>query len=129
MPVAWLVVLLVVAAVAVSFAVRGRDPLRAPALLRQAALLLTAVVAVGMFPAFVADSGAHAIWALGLPVVVAALPLLAARSRVGVVVTAAAAVFLLGWSLVFGLGMGLLWLPAALAETAAAGTQRRVRVP
>jgi hypothetical protein len=86
------------------------------------------VVAAAVFPASWADSGAHAIWALGLPVLVAVVPLVAAGSRSGVVVRWLAAAFLLGWSLLSGLGFGLLLLPAALAEVAAAGTQRRPRL-
>ena len=66
-------------------------------------------------PAFWADSRAHAIWALGLPVAVAVVPLLTAGTRFGVVVTWLAARVLIGWSLIFALGIGLFLLPAALA--------------
>ena len=42
-------------------------------------------------------------------------------------VTGVAAGFLLLWSVLLALGVGLLLLPAALAETAAAVAQRRPR--
>jgi hypothetical protein len=125
MSVAWLVVLLVLAVGAVAFAVRRSGPTGAAATLRLMAVLVAGVVAAAVFPAFWADSGAHAIWALGLPVVAALLPVLTAGSRLGMALTWLAAAFLLAWSLVFGLAFGLLLLPAALAETAAAVTQRR----
>ena len=129
MTVGWLVVLLVLAAAAVAIALRRSELQGAAAVLRLLAVLFAGVVAVAVFPVFWDDSGGHAIWALGLPVLVALLPVLAAGSRVGVVVTWLAAAFLLGWSLVFGLGFGLYLLPAALAETAAAVTQRRPSFP
>ena len=128
MTVAWMVALLLVAVVAVSFALRRTGPERAPAVLRLLAVLLAVVVAAVIFPAFWADAGAHAIWALGLPVGVALAPLVAAGSRFGVVVTWLGAAILLGWSLLFGLAFGLLLLPAALVETAAAVTQRGPRL-
>jgi hypothetical protein len=121
------VVLLLVAVVTVAVALRRREIERGPAALRLLAVLFAAAVAVAVFPAFWADSGAHAIWGLGLPVLVALAPVAAAGSRFGVVVTWLAAAFLLGWSLLFGLAFGLLLLPAALAETAAAVTHRQPR--
>ena len=128
MTVATTVALILVVVGALSFALRRSELQGAPAVLRLLAVLLAAVAGAAIFPAFWADSGAHAVWALGLPVAVALVPLLTAGARFGVVVTWLAAVFLIGWSLIFALGIGLFLLPAALAETAAAVTQRRPRL-
>jgi len=128
MTVATTVVLILVVVGALSFALRRSELQGAPAVLRLLAVLLAAVAGAAIFPAFWADSGAHAIWAVGLPVVVALVPLLTAGTRFGVVVTWLAAAFLIGWSLIFALGIGLFLLPAALAETGAAVTQRRPRL-
>jgi hypothetical protein len=128
MTVAMMVALILVVVAALSFALRRSELHRAPAVLRLLAVLFVAVAGAVIFPAFWADAGAHAIWALGLPLVVALVPLLTAGARFGVVVTWLAAVFLLGWSLLFALGIGLFLLPAALAETAAAVTQRLPRL-
>ena len=78
------------------------------------------------FPATVGDSGAFALWGLGLPVLVTLAPLVAARSRFGAAVTGVA-LFLLLWSVLLALGVGLVLLPAAVAEIAAAVAQRRPR--
>ncbi len=123
-----LVLVVVVVAVTLAFSLQHRaDPQRIAAVLRVLAVLSALVVAVALFPVVWTDSGAFAIWGLGLPVLLALLPLLAASTRWGVAVTWTAAVLLLGWSLLLSLGIGLFLLPAALFETAAAGTQRRPR--
>ena len=125
MNVATIVAVLVLTAVAVGLVLRQsnlRDP---AAVLRLLAVVFTAVAAVASFGAVLQDAGAFAIWGLGLPVLVTLVPLFAARSRFGPVVTGGAAGFLLVWSLLLVLGVGLFLLPAALAETAAAVVQRR----
>ena len=127
MTVATVLGLLGIAAVALGFGVRrsgGRD---AAAVLRLLAVLFAVVGAAVAFPAAVSDSGAFAIWGLGLPVLVTLAPLVAARYRHGTAVTWVAAILLLGWSVLLALGVGLALLPAALAETAAAVAQRRPR--
>ena len=125
MTVAVVLVLLVVAAVALGFTLRRRERRDAAAVPRLLAVLLAVVGSGVAFPATLSDSGAFAIWGLGLPVLVTLAPLLAARSQFGAAVTGVAAGFLLLWSVLLALGVGLLLLPAALAETAAAVAQRR----
>jgi hypothetical protein len=127
MNVATVLVFLVVAAVAAGLALRFRGRRNAAAVLRLLAVLFAVAGAAVAFPVTLSDSGAFAIWGLGLPVLVTLVPLFAARSRFGPVVTGGAAGFLLVWSLLLALGVGLLLLPAALAETAAAVAQRRSR--
>src|SRR5688500_11197066 len=128
MTVATMVALILVVVGALSFALRRSELQGAPAVLRLLAVLLAAVAGAAIFPAFWADSGAHATWALALPGAVALAPLLTAGARFGVAARGLAAVFLIGWSLIFALGIGLFLLPAALAETGAAVTQRRPRL-
>jgi hypothetical protein len=125
MNVATVLVFLVVAAVAAGLALRFRGRRNAAAVLRLLAVLFAVAGAAVSFPVTLSDSGAFAIWGLGLPVLVTLAPLLAARSQFGAAVTGVAAGFLLLWSVLLALGVGLLLLPAALAETAAAVAQRR----
>jgi hypothetical protein len=125
MNVATVLVLLVVTAVAVGVGLRRsgrRDP---AAVLRLLAVLFAAVAAAALFGTVWSDSGAFAIWGLGLPVLATLASLFAARSRFGPAVTGTAAGFLLVWTVLLALGVGLFLLPAALAETAAAVAQRR----
>jgi hypothetical protein len=119
--------LLVAAALALGLTLRLRARGDTAAVLRLMAFLLALVGAAAVFPATVQDSGAFAFWGLGLPVLVTVAPLLAARLRFGAVVTGLAAGFLLLWTVLLALGVGLFLLPAALAETAAAVAQRRPR--
>jgi hypothetical protein len=93
--------------------------------LRWVALGLALVTAVLLFDHTWSDSGTFAIWALGLPVVLCGASILAAPGPFGGVVTWLAAVAMLAWSLVLGLGIGLYLLPAALVEVAAAASQTR----
>ena len=127
MPVAVVLALLVVAAVALGLTLRRREQHDAAAVLRVLAVLCAVVGAAAVFPAVVSDSGAFAFWGLGSPVLVTLAPLVAARYRYGAAVTWVAAILLLGWSVLLALGVGLALLPAALAETAAAVAQRRPR--
>ena len=126
---ATLLVLLVVVAVALGLVLRRGDLRDPAAVLRLLAVALAAVAATVLFRSTWSDSGSFAIWGLGLPVVVTLVPLLAARSRFGAIVTGMAAGFLLVWSVLLALGVGLFLLPAALAETAAAVAQRRPAAP
>ena len=120
-----MIVLLLLVVGAAAFAVRRSELQGAAAALRLLAVLFAVVAAAALFRPVWEDSGTFALWGLGLPVLVALVPLLTAGSRFGVVVTAVAAALLLGWSILAALGFGLFLLPAALAETAAAVTQRR----
>ena len=83
--------------------------------LRWATFWLTTAVSVALAPYTVADSGVAASYLLGVPVIAAALPVLADRR--GVARTAADAVGALvmsGWGLLLGLGIGVAFLPGAL---------------
>ena len=123
-----LLLVAVVVAVTLAFSLQHRDVApRVAAALRVLAVLSAAVPAVALFPVVWTDSGSFAIWGLGLPVLVALVPLLAAATRWGGALTWTAADLLLGWPLLLSLGIGLLLLPAALFELAAAGAQRRTR--
>jgi hypothetical protein len=123
------IVLLLVAVVSVALTLRRTELHGAAAVLRLLSLLFAVVAAAVLMGPVWADSGTFAIWALGLPVVVTLLPLLAAGARFGPAVTALAAVLLLAWALLAALGFGLFLLPAALAETAAAVAQLRPAAP
>lgn len=127
MNVATVLVLLVVAAMTAGLTLRLRGRRDAAVVLRLLAVLFAVAGAAVAFPATVSDSGAFAVWGLGLPVLVTLAPLLAARSRFGAAVTGVAAGFLLLWSVLLALGVGLVLLPAALAETAAAVAHSRPR--
>ena len=125
MNVATIVVLLVVTVVALGLAMRRRELQDPAAVLRLLAVAFAAIAAAALSATVLRDDGAFAIWGLGLPVLATLVPLFAARSRFGPVVTGGTAGFLLVWSLLLALGVGLFLLPAALAETAAAVVQRR----
>ena len=84
--------------------------------------LLSAVAAdVGVWSTTRSDSGAFALLLLGVPVVLAAaslgIPEQARWRRVGVWLFA---LLLLGWALLLGLGVGLVFVPAAMLSLAAA---------
>lgn len=86
------------------------------------ALLAAVAAAVTVWPTTWPDSGAFALLLLGVPVVLTAACLgipEQARWRVSVWL---AALLLLGWALLLGLGVGLVFVPAALLLLAAAGT-------
>ena len=118
---------LVLAAVVLGVTLRLRGGRDAAAALRLLAVLFAAAGTAVAFATTGSDSAAFVLWGLGLPGLVTLLPLLAARVRFGATVTAMAAGFLLLWSLLLALGVGLLLLPAAIAETTAAVAQRRPR--
>ena len=93
--------------------------------LRWLALAVALGTAVLLFGYTWSDSGSFAVWALGLPVLLCAAPILAAPGRFAVVVTWLVAGLLLAWSLVLALGIRLFLLPAALVELAAAAALTR----
>jgi hypothetical protein len=96
---------------------------RTSAALRWAALAVSGIAAIALFGPGWADSGPSALIMLGLPVVLSGAAVLAGSSRYGAAVTWTAALAQLAWGLLLGLGIGLLLLPAALIEFAAAVAQ------
>ena len=89
--------------------------------LQGCALLSAVAAAVAVWSTAWSDSGAFALLLLGVPVVLAAaslgIPERARWRRVGVWLFA---VLLLGWALLLGLGVGLVFVPSALLLLAAA---------
>lgn len=120
------VAVLVAAGVALVPAARRSDG-RTADVLRWVALGLAVLVAVALAADVWADAGGFAVVALGLPVVVLLVPVLAAGSRWAGAVTATAATVVLAWALVLGLSIGLLLLPAVVPAfvAAALGPARR----
>ncbi len=111
-------------------AVRGRGPGRGARVLRAAAAIATAAVAAVVAAPAWDDSGAYAIAVVGVPVLCAGAALGApVGGRRGAVAAWCAAVVMLGWSLVHGLGLGGYFLgPSALLVAAAvAATPGRSR--
>jgi hypothetical protein len=107
---------------------RRRDAARIARILRWVALVLAVVPGVLLAPLAIADSGAAASYLLGVPVVVAALPLLAEISHHAILIaatTAVAAILILAWTVVTALGLGPVYVPAALALIVATGVQLR----
>ena len=129
MTVGTVLVLLVATTIAFGLALRRGHLRDAAAALRLLAVAFAVIAAVGLFRPVWLDSGAFAVWGLGVPVLVTLLPLFTARFGFGAAVTGLAAGFLLVWSLLLALGVGLFLVPAALAEAAAAITQRRPEDP
>ena len=94
--------------------------------LQWGALLTAVAAAVAVWSTTWSDSGAFALLLLGVPVVLAAaclgIPEQARWRRVGVWLFA---LLLLGWALLLGLGVGLIFVPAALLLLAAATVSYR----
>jgi hypothetical protein len=92
--------------------------------LRWAALAAAAVAAVALAPAVARDSGWFATVLLGVPVVLAAIPvgLDWLTGRVWGGVEWLAAILAMGWAVLLALGIGLAFVPAALLQLAAAAT-------
>ncbi|GIJ31556.1 hypothetical protein [Micromonospora sediminimaris] len=89
--------------------------------LRLLALGVTLGLAVAMLPATVSDSGAATGYLLGVPTVVALLPLGAELAgRLVGVATTLAAIVMLAWGLLLGLGDGVYFVIPALILGAAA---------
>lgn len=114
----------VVGVLLVGLVVLIRKPADARSVLRWSALAITVLVAALLTPFTVDDSGAAASYLLGVPVVAAMVPVLAQRvGRPAVVADLAAALVLIGWGLLLGLGIGGAFVPAAvLLIASAAGT-------
>jgi hypothetical protein len=93
--------------------------------LRWTALVLAAAAAAILAVPVWADSGIFAIWGLGLPLALCVPPVVAGSSRYSALVTGASAVAQLAWVLLLALGVGLYFLPAALAELLAVARQPR----
>jgi len=86
--------------------------------------LAVAAAAILAVPVW-ADSGTFAIWGLGLPVALSALPVVAGSSRFAIAVTWASAIAQLVWAVLLALGVGGYLLPAAVVELMAAAWQPR----
>ena len=90
--------------------------------LRWVALVAAAVAAVVLAPAVARDSGWFAIVLLGVPIVLAALPVglnwITGRARSGI--DWLAAILAMAWAVLLALGIGVAFLPAALLQFAAA---------
>jgi hypothetical protein len=107
-------------ALAVGVLVVVRRPAAADRPLRWAGLALTALVAVILTPYTVEDSGAAAAYLLGVPVVGAAIPVLAdLRNTAVTLADAIGAAVVTGWGLLLALGIGMLFLPGAFLLFAA----------
>jgi hypothetical protein len=105
-----------VAVLAVGVLAVIRKPVDGRRSVRWAGLVITALVAAALTPLTVDDAGSAAFFLLGVPVVGAALPLLAQRfaGRTGLVDLLAGAV-IGGWGLLLALGgLGVAFLPSAL---------------
>src|SRR5262245_30984523 len=92
--------------------------------LRWAALGAAVVAAAVLTPAAARDSGRFAAVLLGVPVVLAALPvgwdLVTGRPQAAI--DWLAAILAIGWAVLLALGIGLVFVPAALLQLAAAAT-------
>ena len=106
-------------------AVRGAAPAGTPRALRALALVLAVLTAALAVADAWSDSGGFALLALGLPVAASLAAVLGSSSRLAVPLTWAAALVMLAWALLLGLGLGGVLLPAALVEALAAVTQHR----
>jgi hypothetical protein len=102
----------------------GATPAVVGRVLRLLAFAATVGIAVALLPFTVADSGAAAGYLLGVPVVAAVIALVADLTHRAVgVTTAVAAVTMLAWGLLLGLGIGLWFtLPALILGMAAVAT-------
>ncbi len=111
----------------------GATPGAVGRVLRLLAFAATVWIVVALLPFTVADSGAAAGYLLGVPVIAAGCALIAdmARRAVGITTTVAAVVMLV-WGLILGLGIGAWFiLPALVLGMAAVATisSRHVTVP
>jgi hypothetical protein len=92
--------------------------------LRWAALGAAVAAAAVLAPAAARDSGRFAAVLLGVPVVLAALPLVwdLVTGRPQAAIDWPAAILSMGWAVLLALGIGLAFVPAALLQLAAAAT-------
>ncbi|GAA2719444.1 hypothetical protein [Cellulomonas aerilata] len=119
------VVVTVAAAAAVAIALRGRPLRRTATALRVAAAVATVVVAAAIWAPAWRDSGGFAAVLVGVPPGATAAAAAGRAGRRAPAVRWAAAVVMLGWSLVTALGLGGSFLaPSALMLAAAAVSAR-----
>jgi hypothetical protein len=116
--------LFITAAALVNLRKNGTTPDAAGRMLRLLAFAATVAMVVALSPFTIADSGTAAIYLLGVPVVAAVGPLVADRARRAVgITTTVAALVMLTWGLILGLGIGLWFVvPALLLAMAAVAT-------
>jgi hypothetical protein len=97
--------------------------------LRWAALGAAVVAAAVLAPAAARDSGSFAAVLLGVPVVLAALPVGwdLVTGRLHAAIDWPAAILAMGWAVLLALGIGLALVPAALLQLAAAATASAAR--
>jgi hypothetical protein len=97
--------------------------------LRWAALGAAMVAAAVLAPAAARDSGSFAAVLLGVPVVLAALPVAQhlVTGRPCTAIDWSAAILAIGWAVLLALGIGLALVPAALLQLAAAATAGAAR--
>jgi hypothetical protein len=116
--------LFIIAAALVNLRKKGATPGAAGRMLRLLAFAVTVAMVVALSPFTIADSGTAAIYLLGVPVVAAVGPLVADRARRAVgITTTVAALVMLTWGLILGLGIGLWFVvPALLLAMAAVAT-------
>ena len=128
-----LVALCIVVAAFVYLRGNGATPGVVGRVLRLLALAATAGIVIALLPFTVDDSGAAAVYLLGVPVVLAVGALAAdLAGRAVASTTAVAALLMLGWGLYLGLGIGLWFVIPALVLGAAAIASvpsRRATVP
>jgi hypothetical protein len=91
--------------------------------LRWVALAVAVVTAAVLVIPLTAEGGAFAIVALGVPVVLCAVPVVTASTRHSTAIIWVVAAVLMAWALLMGVGLGWALLPGAFAEVMAAAWQ------
>jgi hypothetical protein len=121
-----------VGAVATGVLVLVVRPAGGDRILRWAALGLTVAVVALLTPYTVDDSGSAALYLLGVPVVAAVLPVAAAATdRFVTLADILGGIVMMAWGLLLALGIGAVFLPAAVllfAAPAAGATRATTRV-
>jgi hypothetical protein len=101
----------------------AKRPSETRGILRWSSLALTVVVVLLVGPWTVSDSGASALFLLGVPVVAAVIPTVARLAgRESVVADAIGGMVMAAWGVLLGLGIGAAFIPGALLLLIAAGT-------
>ncbi|HET6287245.1 MAG TPA: hypothetical protein VFG15_10865 [Amycolatopsis sp.] len=120
------IALFIAAAVFIRFNGRWSVPGAVGRALRWLAIAATAGIAVALLPSTLADSGAATVYLLGVPLLAAGAAAVAdLTGRAVTVVTAVAAVLMLAWGLLLGLGSGVWFvLPALVLGLAALASLR-----
>lgn len=118
--------LLILAAVIISLNGKWNTPGTAGRALRWFAIAATVAISVALLPGTLSDSGGATVYLLGVPLVAAAAVVAAdVTGRAVGVVTTVAAVVMLVWGLLLGLGYGIYFvLPALVLGLAALATLR-----